>query len=361
MGMDILEFDLGDAHMQAFIDLPWQIYGADVKWVPPLKSTLQFELSSQSPFFLHADARFFLVRRDGRFVARVLATVDKSLLASDAGTIGHLGYFDCIDDVQVAEALMNAAEAWMRKQSVVLIQGPVNCNIMLNYRLQLTGFDTEPFLGEPRNPAYYEKLWVQCGYEAKNKWLSFDLSPANMAAMRDAAMTMEPAESEYRVEAVDLANLDRELAAFYPAAGECYRENFGATSITAAELDVFFRPLASLFQPGDFGKAVDKKGNLVGYIFGYWDLSEAFRAVNGDPQKAHLLQTIKPKRYLLHSFGVVPALQKSSVIYQLMNFIAPRAVNTGMPIVGCLAKDGRTVYDKVAKANRSYAIFSKKL
>lgn len=99
--LQVLDLDLGDPRMQFFIELPWKIYGKEFKWVPPLKDNVKLELSQHNPFFKHADARAFLVKLDGEIVARCLATIDRTLMTPAPTIIGYLGYFECIDDVNV--------------------------------------------------------------------------------------------------------------------------------------------------------------------------------------------------------------------------------------------------------------------
>ena len=38
-----------------------------------------------------------------------------------------------------------------------------------------------------------------------------------------------------------------------------------------------------------------------------------------------------------------------------------KELKMGTPVVGCLAKEGRTIYDKCGAATRSYAVFVKNL
>jgi hypothetical protein len=51
----------------------------------------------------------------------------------------------------------------------------MNLNIYTGYRLQMTGFDSAPFPGEPRNLEYYPALMQNAGYEVHATWRSWDM------------------------------------------------------------------------------------------------------------------------------------------------------------------------------------------
>ena len=52
--------------IKEFIRFPWKVYRDNPCWVPPLKSEVKFLLSKKkNPFFQHAEAAFFLARRNG--------------------------------------------------------------------------------------------------------------------------------------------------------------------------------------------------------------------------------------------------------------------------------------------------------
>ncbi|RYE52974.1 MAG: hypothetical protein EOP48_15350 [Sphingobacteriales bacterium] len=233
---------------------------------------------------------------------------------------------------------------------------------MLGYRFQTSGFDTEPFLGEPRNPPYYEKLWTTFGFERKSTWSSYDLKASDLTDARGAMEGFLQGDLPVAVEDFDLKNLDVELKEFYPVASESYSNNFGYSASDAEELDWLFRPLTGVFSQGTFCKARNKEGRVVGFAFGYWDLAPAFIEINGDDQKASLLNEFVPKRFLIHTIAMAKSYQRTVATYQVMYQLMKYVIAAGTPAVGCLTKEGgRTVYDKAGAATRTYSVYAKTL
>lgn len=66
-----------------------------------------------------------------------------------------------------------------------------------------------------------------------------------------------------------------------------------------------------------------------------------------------------PSRLLAHTIGILPEQQKTGAAYLLLEKFFRYAVSTNRPAIGCLAKDGPSLYDKCATPNRTYHIFNK--
>src|SRR5688572_21631540 len=92
--------DTGD-----FIAAAFEVFRDDPAWVPPLNFDIAGRLNpKENPLFHHADVALFTARRDGRLVGRLSATVDRGWLDVWKDATGHFGFFDTIDDKEVAQA-----------------------------------------------------------------------------------------------------------------------------------------------------------------------------------------------------------------------------------------------------------------
>src|SRR3989440_2934595 len=102
---------------KAFMRLPWRLYRNEPNWVPPLLMDLRRRLDRErNPFFRHAEAEYFLAWRDGRPVGRVTAQVDHNFNQFQGNDWGLFGFFECERDSEVAQALIDAAAAWLRER-----------------------------------------------------------------------------------------------------------------------------------------------------------------------------------------------------------------------------------------------------
>ena len=76
--MGLLSFTFEREHTTRFIDLGYELYRGDPRWVPALRKDLEAQLSPAFPFYAQPgnDHRRFLALAGGRVVARAMATVN---------------------------------------------------------------------------------------------------------------------------------------------------------------------------------------------------------------------------------------------------------------------------------------------
>ena len=96
-------------------------------WVPPLHFELSERLDPRkNPFFTRAEVTLFTAWRDGRIVGRCSAQIDREHLRVWNDDTGFFGFFDTIDDEEVAKALLGAAEGWLRRRGMKRMLGPMS-------------------------------------------------------------------------------------------------------------------------------------------------------------------------------------------------------------------------------------------
>src|SRR5262245_37511098 len=140
--------------LEEFIEFSWTVNQGDPLWVPPLREKIFHELSGASAFSRYGRFELFLCEAEGRLAGRIAALVNPRLLDSGGHVLGQLGYFESVDEPDVASALIGAGLDWLRTQQVAQVMGPMNGGAHRTHRFLTRGFDRAPFLFEPRNPPY---------------------------------------------------------------------------------------------------------------------------------------------------------------------------------------------------------------
>ena len=116
-----------------FLNYPWTLYRDDPLWVPPLRQN-QKELVNYTkhPFYDDAEIETFLAERDGEICGRVAAILNHAHnRVHPDDQRGFIGFFESIDDQEVADGLLDAAKEWFAARGVSDLRGPVNPS--LNY------------------------------------------------------------------------------------------------------------------------------------------------------------------------------------------------------------------------------------
>lgn len=155
------------ASRRRFLDLPYALYRRHPFWVPPLRTEQRKTLDpKRNPFFEHGRMQLFLAEDDrGRAIGRVAAIVNGMHLRRHDDGNGFFGFFECVEDYAVAEALLDAACAWLRQQGLTGVRGPANPTLNDTAGLLVEGFDREPSILMPYNPPYYADFLARYGFE----------------------------------------------------------------------------------------------------------------------------------------------------------------------------------------------------
>src|SRR5271156_4229338 len=107
-----------------------RISARDPKYVAPLMFERREALSRKvNPFFQHADAQFWLARKDGRDVGRITAQIDHLAKTDPAAPGGYFGMIAAEDDPAVFAALFETAENWLRARGRAWARGPFNLSV----------------------------------------------------------------------------------------------------------------------------------------------------------------------------------------------------------------------------------------
>ena len=128
----ITEIPLGDPRIKQFVDFHWKHYRGDPHWVPQLNADLLGNkllgmkglLTPEHPYHQSAKATHFMAHRDGTPVGRVSVVVNERF--NDYYDVQHanFGFFEVIEDYDVAVALLDAARDWGRAQGMTVLRGP---------------------------------------------------------------------------------------------------------------------------------------------------------------------------------------------------------------------------------------------
>ncbi len=149
-----------------FIKLPWKLYNGNNNWVPPLIFDVRNNLDTKkNPFYQHSKLEMWLAEKDGIFSGRIAAIINDNHNILHNDKVGFFGFFECIDDKEVAFALFNAASGYLRENGMEIIRGPVNPSTNDECGLLIEGFDKPPALLMPYNPEFYHSLIENYGFE----------------------------------------------------------------------------------------------------------------------------------------------------------------------------------------------------
>jgi hypothetical protein len=303
--------------LRTFIRFPWKIYKYDPFWVPPLLSDMKNLLDrSRHPFFEHSSADFFLAFSGGMPVGRIAAVLNNNHNRFHNEKTAFFGFFESVQDQEVASALLNRAAQWARDRGMTELRGPMNYSTNETLGLLVEGFDTSPCLMMTHNPPYYEELIENGGFlkamDLYAWWLLTEKGlNAKIARVGDKVLH----DQGIRVRMIDTKKFWDDVDVIQKIYNDAWSQNWGFVPMTDAEFRHMAKELKIIVDPRVVLIA-EKGGEPVAFSLALPDLNQALKKVNGRlfpfglPILLYQARRIRQVRVL--ALGIVKRLQNSN-------------------------------------------------
>lgn len=269
----------GKSMLTDFIDFPHDLYQNDPNYVPEL-FIAQEELlrPDKNPFFQHAEARLLLARKNGRTVGRIAAIFNRNHNAFTGKKDGFFGFFDCINEREVAEKLFEAAGHFLKGKGAQSIIGPVNPSTNDPCGVLVDGFDSPPVIMMTYNASYYDELikgidftkWTDLlAYEARH-----DKVNSRVVALREPLL-QRLEKNGISIRPLRMKELKSEAQKIKELYNSAWDKNLGFVPMTDAEFDKLVGELKLIVKP-DFCLLAEKEGKVIGWLLAIPDFNQIF-------------------------------------------------------------------------------------
>ncbi len=265
------------SELERFIRLPERLYADDPCFVTPLRLERREALSPRkNPYFQHAEAQFFLAQRAGRDVGRISAQVDR-LAPHDEG---HFGLLAAEDDPAVFDALLVAAESWLRARARQRAVGPFNLSINEESGLLVAGFAAPPMMLMAHDPPYAARRLEACGYTKAKDTIAYlyDIARDLPPAARRLIDTRKP--PALHVRGLETGRYAEEFDIVTRIFNDAWSSNWGFIPFTEAEIRHMAKSLKPLIEPSCVAIA-EMNGKPVGFGVLLPNLNEAIADFGG--------------------------------------------------------------------------------
>jgi GNAT superfamily N-acetyltransferase len=315
-GIEVVAVDSKSA-LKQFIELPFTIYRNDPHWVPPLRIAVKELLDREKhPFYANAQAEFFLARQDGRVVGRIAAVIDRNHNRFHEEEAGFFGFFECLDDVQVARALLDRAHAWVSERGAKFLRGPVNPSTNYECGMLVEGFDLDPMVMMMYNPRYYPGLMEKAG-ATKVKDLFAYLSNANTISMKKIDRVADKVlAGGVRVRPINMKDFDGDVARVWEVYGAAWARNWGFVPMSREEFLLMGKEMKMILKP-DLVLIGEVGTKVVGFALALPDVNQALKRAGGSLFPTGLLKILYYQRLIKNvrvlALGVVEEYRASGL------------------------------------------------
>lgn len=318
--IDLLEVE-NSSDLNTFIKVPFDIYRDDPNWVPPLISERKdFFNKSKNPFFRSAKTRLFLARKDSKYVGRIAICVNYSYNEFHESNTGFFGFFDCIEDYDVAELLFKVALIKLKAEGVDTMLGP--CNFSTNHEvgMLIEGYDMPPVVMMTYNKPYYNDFAEKFGLRKAKDLLAMRIYADRDFDPRLVKMAERMKEREgVELRTIDMNRFDEEVELINELYNKAWAKNWGFVPLSKDEFRHIAKDIKQIIDP-DIVLVAEVKGEAVGFSLTLPDINLALKFAKGrlfPTGLAKLLWHTKVKNKVdsvrIITLGILPEYQKRGI------------------------------------------------
>ncbi len=272
--------------LKTFIKVPFEIFKGNPYWVPPLiMDELQTFNPGKNPAFEHAETRLFLAYKDGKAVGRITGILSHA--ANDKYKTKNLrfGWFDTINDYEVARSLFDALEKWGKERGMETMTGPHGFSDLDPEGMLVEGFDRLPTISVIYNFPYYPEFVEKYGFQKEIDYLEFlSIAPQETGIPPKLLRLGERIKERSGVRVHRFKSRrevkKRSVELFY-LLDEAFEEIYGSVPLTEKQIQYYVKKYIPFVDKDLVLLAVDEKDEAVGFLITMPSLSRGFQKARG--------------------------------------------------------------------------------
>ena len=326
-----------DKHI--FLTFPWRIYKGDPLWVPPLlperKKTID---PRQGNFFKDGYAELFIAWKDGKPVGTISCAEDRSATHSRGFGECQVGFFECLEEYAVAQALFDRAEKWAREHQLKRLVGTFNLDREESRGVLIEGRDRPPAIYCGHGASYYPGFFEQYGFSKYGEdglayAVDIDLKRPEIQHLMRLAEAIRQRKKNMRVRGANLKDMDAEIDRIVELQNRGLAHFADFTPYTRAAIEAMVLPMLKVVDP-ELVLFAEVDGQPAGWFPAVPNLNEVFIHLNGLRHPWDYLRLLKygrhkPKSIAIKSVVVPPEYWDTGVGVLLFDEMARRAAAKG--------------------------------
>lgn len=263
--------------LKAFIDFPHDLYKYDRNYVPELFIAQRDLLTpGKHPFHEHSSLQLFLAFDGKQLKGRIAAILNNNHNKFNKTNDGFFGFFDCIDDKEVAFKLFEEAENWLKQKGVSTIIGPTNPSTNEPLGVLVDGFHKPPVAMMTYNKPYYSELLEEYGFTKQVDLFAYHLDITTLSdrtlKLQDALLK-RLAQKNIVIRCINMKDFKNDVNKVRETYNAAWDKNLGFVPMTNNEFDYLAKDLKMILDP-DYCLVAEHDDKVVGFALAIPDINQ---------------------------------------------------------------------------------------
>lgn len=320
-----------------FLEFPWKVYRDDPLWVPPLLPERKKLLDpKRGPFFKHGKLECAIAWKGDEPVGTICAAEDYDLNEGRGKNDCVIGFFECRDDHDAANALFDFAREWARAQSLDALYGPFNLDYEDGYGVLIEGRDRPAAILCGHTPPYYQRMFENYGFEpSRGDNLAFSLELSHTKEIQELAEMAERVHKRqgFVVRTARFDQWEEEIDRIHPLINAALAHLPDHRPWSRETLQNLFAPFKKLADP-ELILFIEDQGKTIGFFPGLANFNEVLIHANGlrrpwDYIRLWRHSRTQPKCLSIKSILAYPEYWGRGVAILMFDEMAKRAMMKG--------------------------------
>lgn len=307
---------------RAFARFPLKLYKDCPYYVPSVYADEKnITLPQKNPSLATCEIRCFLAEKDGKIVGRAAGIIQKKYNEIAGRKCIRFSRFDCIDDAEVAKALLDAVESFGRERGMDTIHGPWGFNDQDREGMLTYGFERRATYATNYNYPYYEKLVRDLGFTEESEWVEYAFKVPEKVDERIAHVASFIQRKLDLKEIAGTAPMRKLIPAYGPKALAMVNQAYAALDcyvpVEGKVVDAVLQQFATVINPRYFSLLTDKNDEVVAMAVMLPSICAPLQKSGGRMTPLTILRLLraiaKPKELEMVLIAVRPDYQKKGL------------------------------------------------
>ncbi|MBN2381048.1 hypothetical protein JXM67_14720 [candidate division WOR-3 bacterium] len=267
-----------------FIYLPERLYEKHYpRWVHPVYSSERATFDRRkNEAWGFCDVILFIALKEGVPVGRIAGIVNHKVNEHIGTLDARFGFFDTINDQEVAQALLRAVEDWARPKGCKRLIGPMGLTDLDPNGMLLEGFDEQTSIGIWWHPPYTHTLVENAGYEKEIDWFAYliDAAAPYPAVYEKVARRLRSRTNYRLLEFSKPSQIKPYIIPIFELANTTHLHLYGFVPFSDKEIKKVASSYMQIIDPR-FVKLAALDHELVGFVVAIPDMTRCIREARG--------------------------------------------------------------------------------
>jgi len=282
MGFKITE--VATSHqIRQFIKFPHKLYKGNKQYVPVLDSD-ELSILTKSPSLEYCSLKMWMaVLDDGSIAGRIAGIINPRSNEYHLEKRIRFGWFDFINDKDIAEALLEKVASWGRENGLNEMHGPLGFNTLNRQGMLIEGFENVPPVNCLYNYPYYPAIMDQLGFGKQMDWVQIKLR-ADVGVPDKIRRINQMLLEKHKLRILDVKELkatDKYVKSFHKSYNEGFKDIDNFVPLSDLEVEMVAKEYFPKLTNRLTCIIVDSEDNIAAFGICIPNLSNSFQKAKG--------------------------------------------------------------------------------